>query len=89
MDCQNPWGCREIFFPKNFLNFWSDTIEKQGIINFIMYSSNSYASVFVVVPRFPFLGEEKEAIFHTFLCCIVYRLCCISSLRNFREYFTL
>ena len=38
-DCQNPRGCRVItlkvvlIFPKNFLNFGSDMIEKQGIIN--------------------------------------------------------
>ena len=30
---------------KNFLDFKSDTIEKQSVINLSSYSSNSYASV--------------------------------------------
>ena len=34
-----------LIFPKNFLNFRSDTIENQGIINLSSYRSKSYASV--------------------------------------------
>ena len=47
----NLWVYESIFpktvlnFPKNFLEFWLDTIKKQDIINLSGYSSKSYASV--------------------------------------------
>ena len=53
-------------FPKNFVNFWSDTIEEQGIRNLNSYSSMSYASV---IPSSLFGGEE-DAAFHPFIYSI-------------------
>ena len=50
---------RSDFFPKNFLNFSSSTIEKQGIENLGSYSSKGDAEI-------AFLGEEEYAAFHSF-----------------------
>ena len=50
MDRQNLWDCGVIplkavqVFPKNFLDFELDTIEKQVIINLSSYNSKSYTS---------------------------------------------
>ena len=46
-------------------------IEKQGIISFHSYSSQSYASVVLSDSGVTFLGEGKGAIFHLFLNCVL------------------
>ena len=76
MDRQNQWDC-EVFspeavliFPKNFLNFGPDMIEKQSIINLCNYSSKSYASEFSDF-EVAFQWEGKNATFYPFLYCLV------------------
>ena len=76
MDCQNLWGC----FLKNFLNFRSDMMEKQGIINLSSYSIKSYASVVLSDSRVTFLGERSMQPFIHFSFvyiqhCIIEEVC--------------
>ena len=58
-----------LIFPKNFLNFRSNIIEKQGIINVSSYSCKSYDSV---VLRAFFLDEGEDATFRPFFYCILF-----------------
>ena len=44
------------FFPKKFLYFWFNVIEKQSIIHLSCYRSKSYA---LVIPRSHFLGRGR------------------------------
>ena len=76
MDCQNLW-CRGsispktvLIFPKNFLKFRSDLVEKQSIINFGSYSSKSYASVVLGDSEVTFQREGEDAAF----CPSLYRI---------------
>ena len=50
-----------LIFPKNYHKFRSCTIEKPGIINFYIYSSKSYASVFISYSLVAFLQEGEKA----------------------------
>ena len=59
-----------IFFPKNFLNFNSDMIEKQGIIKLGSYSNKSHASVVLSDSRSPFLGKGEDAVFLSIMFCL-------------------
>ena len=43
---------------KNLLNFWSDRIEKQSIMNLSSYSSKSYASVVLSDSEVTFTRED-------------------------------
>ena len=48
-----------LVFPKNFLYFRFDKIEKQSIINLTSYKSKNYISVvFLMILRSPFLGKD-------------------------------
>ena len=58
-------------FPKNFLYFGSDTIEKQGIIDLSSYSSKYYASVVLSDSEIAFLGKGKYAF--KFFCLLYFR----------------
>ena len=58
-----------LIFPKNFLDFRSDTIEKQGIINL---SSRNYASVLLSDFKFTFLGEVEDAAICPFLYSVLF-----------------
>ena len=75
-DYQNLW-CGLIFlktiliFPKNFLNFWFDTVEKQSIINLSSYRNKSYASVVLSDSKMTFLRKE-DASFRPLLYWILY-----------------
>ena len=53
-------------FPKNFHEFRFDTIEKYDIINLSSYSSKSYASEFLVIPKLPSLGKRRIQSFVLF-----------------------
>ena len=84
MDSENRWSCGLIsletilIFPKNFFNFWSDTIEKQGIINLSSYSSKNHASVVLSNSKVIFLGGRGGcSLLSIFLLCFVYTQCCI------------
>ena len=59
-------------FPKNFLVFWLDTIEKH-IINLGSYSSNSYASVVVSDSEVAFLGDKENAVLCLFIVFCLYK----------------
>ena len=61
------------FFQRIFC-FRSDIFEKQRIINLSSYSSKSYASVVLNGYEVTFLEEMKDATFHPFPHCFVYRL---------------
>ncbi len=54
-------------FPENFLEFRSDTIEKQGIINLSNINSRSYASRVISDTEVAFLEEGKVAASCSFL----------------------
>ena len=58
-------------FPKNFLNFRFDTIEKESIINLSFYRSKSYAFVVLCDSELSLLREENDAAFCPFLYCIL------------------
>ena len=58
-----------MIFPKNFLNFRFDTVEKQSILNLNSYSSKSYASIVLDDSEFTFLREREDAAFHD---CILF-----------------
>ena len=44
-----------LIFPKNYLNFRSDMIEKQRIVNLCSYSSKSFVSVVFIDSEVDFL----------------------------------
>ena len=46
-------------FPKNFLNFRFDTVEKQSILNLSNYKSKGYASVVLGDSEVTFLREGR------------------------------
>ena len=77
-DWQNLWSCGSIspkavlIFPKNFLDSRSDTIDKQGIINFSSYNSNSYAFLILSDSKVNFLGEGDDAAFRPFIVFYLY-----------------
>ena len=56
-----------LIFPKNFLIFRSDMIEKHGILSLSTYSNKS--SVVLSNSVVIFLGEEDDAAFCPFLYC--------------------
>ena len=78
MDSENLWYCRSIslkailIFPKNFLDFKSDLIDKQGIINLSSHSSKNYASVVLHHSELTPLGEGENAAFCPFLNCALF-----------------
>ena len=49
-----------LIFPNNFLNFWSNTIEKHGVINFRSYNNKSYVSVVLSDSEVAFFGKRVE-----------------------------
>ena len=64
-NCQNLLNCGSISpktvlnFPKNFLDFRFESVEKQSIINLSSYSSRSYASVVLCYSPVTYLGEGR------------------------------
>ena len=76
MKCQNLRNCGLIslktvlIFPKNFLHLWSDTIEKQGIINFSSY--DSYALGILSDFKITLSQERKDGSYHPFCFCVLY-----------------
>ena len=67
------------FFLKNFIIFWLDMIEKQGIINLSSYSSKSYISVVLSYSKIAFLLERNDAVFCLFTYCVLF-ICTIISI---------
>ena len=73
LNCQNLLGYWAIslkvvlIFPKNFLIFRIDIIEKQGVINLSSYSKKSFASIVLCGSKFVFLEKGKDATFCPFL----------------------
>ena len=61
-----------LIFPKNFLNFRFDMVEKYSIVYFSSYRSKSYASAVLDDFEVTFLREEEDATFGTFLYCILF-----------------
>ena len=61
-----------LIFPKNFLNFRFDMVEKQNIINFSSYRSKSYTYVVVGDFEVTFLREGEDAAFCPSFCCILF-----------------
>ena len=55
-----------LIFPKNFLNFWLNMIEKQRIVNINSYSRKSYAYVVLC------WGRERCNLSFISLRCLVY-----------------
>ena len=85
-DGQNLWGYGTIsskailIFPKNFLNFRSDMIEKRGIINVSSYRSKSYTSVVLCNSGVVCFREGRYRAFCPLCfgyiqCCIVNEVC--------------
>ena len=62
-----------LIVPKNFLDFRSDTIEKQGIIN--SSSSDGYASVVLSDSKVAFQEEMKKTTFRLFIFCVCFINC--------------
>ena len=56
----------------DFPNFISDKTYKQGITNFSIYSSTSYASVVLSDSKVALLGEDEDAAFCLFLHCVLF-----------------
>ena len=61
-----------LIFPKNFLNFRSDMIEKQDIINLSSYCSKNYPSVVLSDFEVTFLGERGGCSFLLFLYHVLF-----------------
>ena len=61
-----------IIFPKNFLNFTSDTIEKCNIIKLNCNRNMHYVSVVLRDSKVTFLGDGEDAAFNPFLFCVFY-----------------
>ena len=55
-----------LIFPKNFLNFRFDIVEKQSIIYLSSYRSMYYASVVLGDSEVPFLKEGEDTVFCPF-----------------------
>ena len=78
MDCQNLWSSEAIssevvlVFPMNFLDFGSDTIAKQGIMNLGNNGSKSHISVVFSDSEIVFLGDREDAAFSPFLFCVLF-----------------
>ena len=74
------WCCGSIslkpvlIFPKNFLHFWFDAIEKQSIKNFSRYRRKSYASIVLDDSVVTFHGEREDATI-CFSLSVVFRRC--------------
>ena len=60
-----------LIFPKNFLDFRLDTVEKQSFINLNSDSSKSYAFVVPIDSNVTFFDEGEDAAFCPFLSCIL------------------
>ena len=78
MNIHNLWSCGStspktvLIFPKNFLDFRSDTIEKQNVINLNGYGCKIYGSVAFGDSKVSSFGEGNDAVFRAFLCCILF-----------------
>ena len=66
-----------LIFPKIFLDFRSDTIEKPGIISPSNYENKSYASVVLSDSEVTFLGKGEFHILSNSLLCFIYTRLCI------------
>ena len=77
-----------LILPKNFLDLWSNTIEKQGIVNLRSYCQKIYTSVVLSGSELWFLGEEKDAAF-PFLFCLYIALDNRSISSNFPVFHTI
>ena len=64
-----------LIFPKNFLDFKSDTIEKQGNKNLSSYSHRIYVSAVLSDSKVAFHGEEKDSTILSFLDCVFFIDC--------------
>ena len=75
MNSQNLWSGGSsspktvLIFPKNFLDFRFDTVEKESIINLNSYRSKSYATVVLNDSEINFFEEEANVAFWQFLFC--------------------
>ena len=75
---ENLWSCGLIspktilIFPKNFLDFSFETVEKQSIIYLSSYISKWYASVVLSDFKVTFLGEGDDAAFCPFCYFILF-----------------
>ena len=61
-----------LIFPEKFLNFRSDTIEKQSTINLDSYIYKSNASVVLCDSEVTFLWEGKDVAFRSFLFYVLF-----------------
>ena len=61
----------ELIFPKHFLKFRLEMIEKQGIINIRNYINESYTPVVLSDSVVVFLQKRENADFCSFLYCIL------------------
>ena len=82
MNVQNPLSSGLIslkvvlVIPKNFLDFKSDTIEKQGIKNLRSYSCKSNISAVLSDSEVTFLREDEPLLYFLYLQhCIIKRMC--------------
>ena len=61
-----------LIFPKNFLEFMWDTIQKLGIINLSSCRIMSCVSMVLRDSEVAFLGEEEDAAFYQFLFYVLF-----------------
>ncbi len=59
-------------FPENILDFSSDTIENQGVINLCSDCSKIYVLVVLSYSEVTFLEEREDATFGLFIFCVVF-----------------
>ena len=52
-----------MIFPKNFLDFRFNRVEKQSIINLSSFSSKSYVSLVIGDSEIIFVGEGEDSAF--------------------------
>ena len=70
--CESISSKTVLIYSKDFLNLWSDTTEKPGIINLSSYDSKSYDFVVLSDYEFAVLRKEKNATFCLFLYCLLF-----------------
>ena len=64
-----------LIFPKNFLNFRSDTIEKYGVISLSSYSRRKFWHLyFLMIPKSPFLRKKSMQRFVHFFILFIHSI---------------
>ena len=61
-----------LILPENFLNFRSDWMVKQGIVNLNSYNNKEYASGILKDTGVTLLEEGEDAAFCPFLFCVLF-----------------